>query len=110
MTSGKRHSQRLQETTPVNVSAIAGIDLKKLAGSNVIIAADSMRNVVLKRKGANMENIKRELKKEIISHCEKCGSPVVIKGKITKYYVPVNVELLKELGFKNENWFNENRE
>lgn len=109
MTSGKRHSQRLQETTPVNVSAIAGIDFQMLVGSSANIVGGSMRNVALKKTGALMESIKDELVLEKIHQCPTCGSPVTVKGLTTKFYVPIDAEILRDIGFKNENWFNDEK-
>lgn len=47
-----------------------------------------------------------ELKKELIEHritqCQCCGSPVIVSGEITKFYIPVDIEILKEMGFKYE--------
>lgn len=100
MTHGKHHSMKLQETTQVIVSANAGICLKMLAGSNVNIAGDFMRDVVMRKNSATMEYIKSELSNENIEQCPTCGGPVVIKGKITKYFVPVDAKILKEIGIK----------
>jgi len=91
---------RLQEKTLGIVSANAEICLDNLDGLNANIAGGFMHDVVLKKNSATMENIKKELANEKIEQCLTCGGPVVIKGKTTKYYVPVDVNILKEMGFK----------
>ncbi len=54
-------------------------------------------------RGVAMKKSKETFADKYISCCPTCGSPVVIKGKTTKYFVPVNMQVLKELGFKLNN-------
>lgn len=38
-----------------------------------------------------------EVKKNEITSCPTCGHPVVVRGSITRYFVPISDEKIKEL-------------
>lgn len=44
--------------------------------------------------------IEKEVKEQTITQCDCCGGPVVVKGNHTKYCIPVDAKILKEMGFK----------
>ena len=47
----------------------------------------------------NADELKNELVENKITCCPTCGGPVVVKGTTTKYFVPVDSKILKEMGF-----------
>lgn len=73
------------------------VGVASLIKNLVILCA---RNVVIFIRGAVMKKSKEIFADNYISCCPTCGSPVVVKGRTTKYYVPVNKQVLEELGFK----------
>lgn len=79
----------------MRINLIAGVDhrIKMLVFLCV-------KNVWKFIRGAVMKKSKEIFADNYISCCPTCGSPVVVKGKTTKYYVPVNKQVLEELGFR----------
>ena len=59
-----------------------------------------VKNVWKFIRGVAMKKEKETFVDNYISCCPTCGSPVIVKGKKTKYFVPVNKQMLEELGFK----------
>ena len=100
MTTGKRQHLESRIKAREECSANVGINFHPSDGLNANTVKDITPDAVLRRNSVTMENIKKELENEKIEQCQTCGGPVVIKGKTTKYFVPVDVNILKEMGFK----------
>lgn len=62
---------------------------------NVGYVGKYMGNVAMNKKETDFAD-------NYISCCPTCGGPVLVKGKTTKYFVPLNKEILKEFGFTDK--------
>ena len=52
--------------------------------------------------GIYADEWKKVLETNEVRQCSCCGGPVIVKGKTTKFYIPVDVKILEEMGFKYE--------